>query len=348
MLSLYKGSAVVLAFTLASAASADVRDGVEAWSRGDFSAAIAEWQSPAMTGDPDAMFNLAQAYRLGRGVPLDLARAEQLYAAAAAAGHLRASDTYGLLLFQSGRREIALPYVIAAARRGDPRAQYLLGLAHFNGDLMEKDWVRSYALLTLANAAGLPQAGAAIAQMDEHIPHKQRQQGVALSQRMNIEAQQARAIQLAASDLDGTTSTSIETGDVPGVTTRPSVAASRSAIADARNAAGTIHPAQAGADYAQPTATDLSSALTRSDAVPARDARGPWRVQLGAFSIRSNAEGLWSRLSARSEIAGRQKLLIAAGKVTKLQAGGFASKAEADDACASLKRGGQDCLVTRN
>ena len=53
---------------------ADVKAGVEAWSRGDYAAAVHEWQGPAAAGDPDAMFNLAQAYRLGRGVPQDSAQ----------------------------------------------------------------------------------------------------------------------------------------------------------------------------------------------------------------------------------------------------------------------------------
>ena len=70
----------------------------------------------------------------------------------------------GLMLFQSGRREAALPYVEDAAKRGDPRSEYLLGIAYFNGDLVGKDWVKAYALLTLANSAGLPQAAPALAQ----------------------------------------------------------------------------------------------------------------------------------------------------------------------------------------
>ncbi len=178
-----------------------VRDGVEAWSRGDYAAAVAEWQSPAEAGDPDAMFNLGQAYRLGRGVPQDMGRAEQLYARAAQAGHVQAADTYGLMLFQDGRREAALPYVQAAARRGDPRAQYLLGIAHFNGDLVERDWVRAYAMLTLANSAGLPQAGTAITQMDDHIPMEQRQSAAGLARQLEAEAEQARSVELAAADL---------------------------------------------------------------------------------------------------------------------------------------------------
>ncbi|MGB3166454.1 MAG: SPOR domain-containing protein [Alteraurantiacibacter sp.] len=37
---------------------------------------------------------------------------------------------------------------------------------------------------------------------------------------------------------------------------------------------------------------------------------------------------------------------MATGRVTRLQAGGFASQAEAQRACSSLQRAGQDCLVT--
>jgi TPR repeat protein len=134
--------AVLLAgLALASAvpAQADVKAGVDAWAAGDFAHAIAEWKGPAAKGDADALFNLAQAYRLGRGVPEDLKQAEKLYARAAAQGHLKAADNYGLLLFQDGRREEAMPYVTAAAEGGDPRAMYLLGFAILNGDLVPGD-----------------------------------------------------------------------------------------------------------------------------------------------------------------------------------------------------------------
>jgi TPR repeat protein len=151
------------ALATASAAPADVKAGVDAWSKGDYAAAVHEWEGPAAAGDADAMFNLAQAYRLGRGVSQDVARAEELYAKAAAKGHIEAADTYGLMLFQDGRREAALPYIEAAAGRGDPRSEYLLGVATFNGDSVAKDWVKGYALVSLANAQGLPQATAALA-----------------------------------------------------------------------------------------------------------------------------------------------------------------------------------------
>ena len=108
---------------LAVPAMADVKTGVDAWARGDYATAVREWSDPAAKGDPDAQFNMAQAYRLGRGVEPNQKLAEAFYAKAAAQGHIKAADNYGLLLFQDGRREEAMPYVTAAAERGDPRAQ---------------------------------------------------------------------------------------------------------------------------------------------------------------------------------------------------------------------------------
>lgn len=355
-----------------------VRDGVEAWSRGDYAAAVAEWQSPAEAGDPDAMFNLGQAYRLGRGVPQDMGRAEQLYARAAQAGHVQAADTYGLMLFQDGRREAALPYVQAAARRGDPRAQYLLGIAHFNGDLVERDWVRAYAMLTLANSAGLPQAGTAITQMDDHIPMEQRQSAAGLARQLEAEAEQARSVELAAADLAvqegraASVSPPVAASarvprSIPSVSVSPSVAAAQDAVRQARQATGTESPADAGAIFANAASPRQSPPPVRTAPAPAREARtvtaarapapspsaasltsGPWQVQLGAFGVAGNAERLWTRLSSRSEIAGRERLLVPAGRVTRLLAGGYASQQEAQAACSSLRRSGQDCLVTRD
>ena len=356
-----------------------VRNGVDAWSRGDYAAAVDEWRAPAAAGDPDAQFNLGQAYRLGRGVPRDMARAEALYAQAAQAGHVQAADTYGLLLFQDGRREAALPFVQSAARRGDPRAQYLLGLAHFNGDLVERDWVRAYALMTLSNSAGLPQASAAIAQMDEHIALDQRQSAAGLARQLQSEAEQARSVELAAADLAvqdtppmgaiasppaAPRASTSRPRPIASVGVSPSVTAAQDAVRQAREATGTASPADAGASFAnvpaasaprrqaapaaQPAPPPRQVAATSTPAPAANRTSGPWRVQLGAFGVAGNAERLWTRLSSRSEIAGRERLLLPTGNVTRLQAGGFATRDEAQAACNSLRRAGQDCLVTRN
>ncbi|QZH74161.1 MAG: SPOR domain-containing protein [Erythrobacter sp.] len=358
------GAALFATVTFAAPLSATVRDGVEAWSRGDYTTAVAEWRGPAEAGDPDAMFNLGQAYRLGRGVPQDVARAEELYARAAQAGHVQAADTFGLMLFQDGRREAALPYVQDAARRGDPRAQYLLGIAHFNGDLVAQDWERAYALLTLANGAGLPQAGPALAQMDEHIPIEQRQNAAGLARQLEAEAVQARAVELAAADLSAQDGPPVRAAAQasgaprpnPSVAVSPSVAAARDAVRQATEATGTASPADAGATFARaeapsavPTPTPAPLRQVAATAAPAAARiNGPWRLQLGAFGVAGNAERLWTQLSSRPEVAGRERLLVPSGRVTRLLAGGYASRNEAQSACNSLRRAGHDCIVSRD
>jgi uncharacterized protein len=185
----------------ASPALADVESGVAAWESGDYGRAVAEWEGSAKAGDADALFNLAQAHRLGRGVEASSLRARELYAAAAAKGHLEAADNYGLLLFQEGEEERAMPIVRSAAERGDPRAQYVMGLAHFNGDYAPRDWVRAYALMTLAQSAGLPDAAGALSQMDQYIPLAQRQKAQSLARKIDEDSTNQRATAFAAADV---------------------------------------------------------------------------------------------------------------------------------------------------
>lgn len=349
---------------LAAPAQAGVKEGVDAWSRGDYAAALREWEAPAAAGDADALFNMAQAYRLGRGVAADPRKAESLYAKAAALGHVQAADIYGIMLFQDGRRQQALPFVTAAAARGDPRSQYLLGIAHFNGDLVSRDWVRAYALMQNANRGGLPQAAEAIAQMDQHIPLDQRQAGAGLARQLEAEAEAALARDLAAADLNVGEPVVASAGPSaeppPQIASASSVGAAEAALATARQASGTEDPSAGGASYARPSAPPQRAPIAAAEPVrqvpaPAAATRsapaatgGPWKVQLGAFSVRSNADNLWAKLSSRAELTGAEKLTVASGRVTRLLAAGYASKADANSACRALKSSGQDCIVTRD
>lgn len=256
-------------------ALADVKAGVDAWATGNYDAAVKEWVGPSAQGDPDAQFNLAQAYRLGRGVPRDDARAKDLYARAAAQGHIQAADNYGMMLFQAGQREEAMPYVQAASDRGDPRAQYLLGIAHFNGDVVAKDWVRAYALITLANSAGLPQAQPAMAEMDQFVPLEDRQKGVALSSRLREQSDARLAQQFAAADLGVAAPAAKQVAParvaaspkvpsaIPTTPVAPSIAAAEAAVAEAIRVTGTESPATAGADYARPGGAPTQTASAK-------------------------------------------------------------------------------------
>lgn len=323
--------ALGLAAILVAPALADTKGGVDAWTRGDFASAVTLWEAEAAKGDNDAVFNLGQAYKLGKGVKQDLARAEALFGQAAAAGHLQAADNYGLLLFQRGERARALPYIRAAADRGDPRAQYLLGIMHFNGDQVPKDWVRAYALVTLAQQQSLPQAGSAMVQMNEFIPIEQRQQGVQLAGELASQADATRARQLAAVDLG----TQVPAGNpaatpVAGPPIRGPVMATTTPAPRAPPRAVVTPPKPAPAPAPAPR--------------PASDSSGTWRIQLGAFGQPANANALWAKVKGRPEVAGHARIDVRAGAVTKLQAGGY-SPAGAQAACSKLKAAGYTCVA---
>ncbi len=336
---------------LSAPALADTKAGVDAWTRGDYAGAVKEWQTGAAKGDADALFNLGQAYKLGKGAKQDLAKAEALFGQAAAQGHIQAADNYGLLLFQRGEQVRALPYIRAAADRGDPRAQYLLGVAHFNGDLVPKDWVRAYALVTLAQQQGLPQASTALAQMDQYVPMDQRQQGVQLAGELQSEADATRARQLAAVDLGSQVPNPAQAPPVRG----PSVAAANDAVGQAQRVAPPAPvPVPRPVAVHQGTPAGVAPPVPRPAAVarpvpapapaPAMAASGTWRIQLGAFGVAANADAQWAKVRGRPELAGHPRLNVKAGAVTKLQAGGY-SQAGAQAACVRLKAAGIVCAA---
>src|SRR3954453_9751662 len=100
----YLVAAVIAAFVAAPVAAQSVKAGIDAWQRAEYANAVAIWRPLAESGDADAQFNLGQAYRLGRGVPINLAAAKTWFERAAATGHVDAETTLGLLLFQNGEQ----------------------------------------------------------------------------------------------------------------------------------------------------------------------------------------------------------------------------------------------------
>ncbi|HKX36130.1 MAG TPA: SPOR domain-containing protein, partial [Rhizorhapis sp.] len=247
---------------LAGPASAQsVRTGIEAWQKGDTAGAVAIWRPLAEKGDADAAFNLGQAYRLGRGVPIDLAQAQGWLERAARKGHLDAQTTLGLLLFQNGNRIAAMRWLKAAAEAGESRALLIVGTALYNGDGVDRDPVKAYAYVSRAAAQGLAPAKATLADMDSLMPLDQRQKGVALAQEL--------------------------------ASRKGTEAASASPKAAQPKAASAKPPAT---KPAIPAAADPGS---KAAAPPSTATSGKWRIQLGAFSQRNSAERLYAKLSGK-------------------------------------------------
>ncbi|MFN4097627.1 MAG: SPOR domain-containing protein [Sphingomonas sp.] len=371
---------LIAATMLTAPAYADVKDGVDAWQRGDYQGAVAQWRPAALAGDADAQFNLGQAYKLGRGVPADLAQAEAWYRRAAKQGHLQAEDNLGLVLFTANRRDEAMPFITRSAERGEPRAQYVLGTAHFNGDLAPRDLARAYALTKRASDAGLGIASARLAQLDSLIPLEQRQRGLAMLPEIEKNEARARlsAVNAAAPPAAKPAPTSpIKTASLPAsvpgasytpppVIPTPTPAAQAATIAAVEaTAAADAAKGKPGTTYAPPPASGTlpptpakakppvnnAPIAVRETPTPARATGGnsPWRAQLGAFRVEANARSLWASLGKiHPAVAERQPIYLKTGKVTRLQTGGFANKGEANNFCAALSKSGQACLVVDN
>lgn len=173
--------AAALALASPAIAQKTVRDGIAAWQRADYASAVAIWRPLAESGDADAAFNLGQAYRLGRGVAVDLGTAQSWLEKAARKDHLDAQTTLGLLLFDSGSREPALQWLKTAAERGEPRAMLVYGTALFNGDGVPRNPVLAYAYVSRAAAQGLEPAKSTLADLDTMLPVETRRKGVALA-----------------------------------------------------------------------------------------------------------------------------------------------------------------------
>ncbi|QNQ10901.1 SPOR domain-containing protein [Sphingomonas alpina] len=302
---------------LATPAVADVKAGVDAWGRGEYKRAVDEWRPAAIAGDADAQFNLGQAYKLGRGVPVDIAMAESWYRKAALQGHPQGETNYGLILFQGGKRAEALPWLEKSVARGEPRAQLVLGTMLYNGDGVPRDWPRAYALMVRSAASGLPQASTVQAQMDQYIPQDQRQKGLVLARQYEADA--------ARSPLPPETSGSGTQTAMRGTEVPPSSYDDNAGPRPVDEA-----PAQ------PPVRTKPRPAPVATQAPPPRPAAtGKWRVQLGAFGDPNNARKLWGQVAGR--FAGRQPYYVKSGALTRLLVGPFASSSEASRACGAVK-----------
>jgi len=273
-----------------------VKAGIEAWQKADYAAAVAIWRRLADRGDADAEFNLGQAYRLGRGVPLNLAMAKSWFTKAAESGHLDAQTTLGLLLFQNGNQAEGLKWLRRAADQDEPRALLVYGTALYNGDGVGQDRLLGYALISRAASQGLSPAKDTLAQLDGMMSDGDRQKALVLA---NAKSKSSPAL--------------------------PEKAPAGRSVKPARVAEAKPLARKPSAANSAPVPASVPS-----------PASGGWRIQLGAFGQRATAEALYQRLAGKAALAGRSAVYVPAGSVTRLQVGPFESKAAAAAACNAL------------
>ncbi|MEI6418018.1 MAG: SPOR domain-containing protein [Sphingomonadales bacterium] len=402
-----------------AAPAASVKRGVELWRAGDWPGAVAMWQPFADQGDPDAMFNIGQAYKLGRGVAQDRAQALVWYRKAAARGHLPAQANLGILLFQGGDKAESLRWLKMAADRGEMRAQYVLGVVHWNGDGAPRSLALAWAYLNRSATQELPEAKTALGNLDAVISAWDRTTGqqiaASLAAGKGVPPQfQPDRIQMARAPQAGPRN----------LGPAPPVAMAFSAAGDGPPRPGSSNPfaplpgaVQAAATPAQPaplaplpplqwafsragdgpptSRATLAMASARPAATPPRPVpsfdlafsragdgpppgalviparppagvrgtapvatakvkaeepvadNGNYRIQLGAYAKRAQAEAAWTALKKKQ---GRQtaRLKPFYGKDSRLvllQLGPFKDKDDARAACGKLSIGRNGCLV---
>src|SRR5437868_8978266 len=249
----YLVAAALIGAAASPVSAQSVKAGIEAWQRADYAAAVAIWRPLAEKGNADAAFNLGQAYRLGRGVPINIAAATTWFQRAAAKGHIDAATTLGLLLFGNGDRAGGLRWLKAAADKGEPRALLVYGTALVNGDGVARDPVLGYAYVSRAAAQGLQPAKETLAQLDQMLPLDARKKGVAIA------AARAKA--------------------APAPSSKP-----------VKVATATAKPVQTASAKPAPIAKPAPASAPAAAPSPAS---GAWRIQLAAFSQRGSAEALY-------------------------------------------------------
>ncbi|HEY1607286.1 MAG TPA: SPOR domain-containing protein [Allosphingosinicella sp.] len=330
----------------AGPARADVKAGVDAWQRGDFAAAVGEWRPLADQGDADAQYNMGQAYKLGRGVTQDIDIAQSWYEKAAQQGHPQAAANLGLILFQKGEKQKAMPWLKMAADADDFRAEYVLGTALFNGDIAGKDWVRAYALMSRSAAQGFTPAVNNLQQMDQYVPEGQRRQGLALAREIEHNVGSAGRVVRAVPNQPG-----------PRTVLPPNTALASTLPADPPARRPETRPATDSGEAPPPVSVHrgppASVSVHHGEARPSAEPRhapaavaaseGRWRIQLGAFSSAANAHRAWESVRGKG-LGGLRPIFTASGAMTRLQAGPLAGKAEAEKACAAAKAAGSACF----
>lgn len=153
----------VTLLTAAWVSAADFKTGLDAYNRGDFAAALKEWQPIAEAGDSNAQYNLGMLYARGQGVPQDYAKAAEWYRKAADGGVAAAEYNLGVM-YANGQgvernQQEASKWFMKAAEQGVTAAQTNLGRIYDEGEGASRSpaeaekWYRQAAAQGVADAA---------------------------------------------------------------------------------------------------------------------------------------------------------------------------------------------------
>jgi TPR repeat protein len=161
---------LILAVGIAgSAAAGPYEDGMAAYKRGDYVAAMRHLRPLAEQGDATLQAALGAIYANGWGVPQNYAAAASWYQKAADQGYADAQSMLGLM-YQTGQGvsqdyQAALNWFRKAAALGHADAQRLLGAAYYKGQGVAQDYAAAVSWFRKAADQGNVEAQSVLGSM---------------------------------------------------------------------------------------------------------------------------------------------------------------------------------------
>lgn len=148
-----------------------------AYERGDYAAALKEFEPLAKRGSVLAQYQLGLMYVNGEGVTQDYRKAVQWFNRAATAGYPPAQTSLGVR-FEKGQGvnanyKEAVKWYRFGANQGDANAQYRLGRLYVLGHGVRRDYVEALSLFNLAAAQGVEDAATARNSIAAHLEPEQ-------------------------------------------------------------------------------------------------------------------------------------------------------------------------------
>lgn len=175
----------VLLLVGTTTAKADFKAGGDAYKKGDYKTAAAEFLPLAENGDHRAMYALGSMYAAGNGVPQDFKMAMKWFQAAARYGRPDAEYKIGLMYLQGVGTERnprrAINWFGKSARQGYVAAQYEVGKMYVEGNGVKQDNVRAASWLNLAAEKGLADARSLLETLTPKMTPEQLQEARSLS-----------------------------------------------------------------------------------------------------------------------------------------------------------------------
>lgn len=319
-------------------ALADYQKGLEAYEKGDFPAALKEWQGAALDGDPKAQLGMGILHDTGRGVQANPTEAVRWYSMAAGQGVVTALYNLGRL-YAEGRgvqknMEEARRLWERAAQGGSQTAQHNLGVIYYRGEGVKQDYDAAYEWFQRGAETGYAESQYMLGEMHRLGLGTGKDENAAVRWLTLAELQghQGAADRLRAM---GIATGGEKTGEPAATGASPENAAQPDGNAGEPDA-----PDPAGAASANPKARPVSEAPT--DVAGAGD--GQYQIWLESFSTLERANAHWAELQKdlpdlfaslepvilQVEVNGRTYFRLLTGPVQ--------SREEAGNFCVGLKQ----------